>query len=443
MVWFPQERKTRGGAVFASFWSPFFDVAPLLREAVALDSDEQEDIETLMEDLDELPPDDSWLDELDEPLPPPSPPKRRRMDEVIASGARPMRYAHVKRREKRKKEKKQPGGQRPRPATLREHVHADRAIPTQLDAAELPAAHGAYAAKVEQGTWGSKKRRTLPELIGLGFRLIEWDGIASIPIVDVHGRIITVLVGQPSDTGYAAAATRAFELIEKERVNAHFKSALAKHRRGPFVALNVGLSYSKGQTVPSRLNNGIHAALLGRLLADKDITRMAIFASASFALWAPKLHAYYDDYDRRLRERLPHLTRNWERSVFSQAAFNFGPNVWTFQHHDVLNVAFGMCTVHALGDFNPKKGGHLILWELKLVIEFPPWRPHPSPLRHNHTLEYSGGLFHYVDNGFRTEKELAEQDPEQYARVCEQKDARWVMGLGLLSTVDELLESVV
>jgi hypothetical protein len=99
------------------------------------------------------------------------------MDEVIASGARPMPYAHIKCREKCQLAKKQPGGQRPRLATLREHIRAERAIPTVLDATELPATHGAYAARVEQDTWGSKKRRTLPELIGLGFRLLSWDGL--------------------------------------------------------------------------------------------------------------------------------------------------------------------------------------------------------------------------------------------------------------------------
>ncbi|KAJ7855628.1 hypothetical protein B0H14DRAFT_3448935 [Mycena olivaceomarginata] len=457
MTWFPQERKTRSGTVFASFWSPIFDVAPLLREAVAVESDEQEDIEALMEDLDEPLPDDSWLNELDEPLPPPPPPKRRCMDEVIASGARPMPYAHVKRREKRRQAKEQPSGQRPRPATLREHVCAERAIPTALNATELPAAHGAYAAKVEQDTWGSKKRRTLPELIGLGFRLLSWDGITSIPILDAHGRIITVLAGQPSDPTYAKSATRVFELLEKERINACFASAMAKHRRGGFVALNVGLSYCKGQTVPCRLNNGEHTALLGRLLADEDVTRMATFASFAFGLWAPKLHAYYDDYDHRLRRQHQHLTRNWERSVFSQATFNFGPRAWTFKHRDILNVAFGMCAVQALGDFNPKEGGHIILWELKLVIEFPPSAlilipsatvTHsnlpvgPGEHRAPFTQYTGGGLFRYVDNGFRTEKALAEQDPEEYARVCEQKAGRWEMGLGLLSTVDELLDSI-
>ncbi|KAJ7830573.1 hypothetical protein B0H14DRAFT_2365716, partial [Mycena olivaceomarginata] len=178
-----------------------------------------------------------------------------------------------------------------------EHIRAERAIPTALNATGLPATLGAYTAKVEQDTWGSKKRRTLPELIGLGFRLLSWDGITSIPILDAHGRIITVLAGQPSDPAYAKSATRVFELLEKEWINTCFASAMAKHRRGGFVALNVGLSYCKGQTVPCRLNNGEHMALLGRLLADEDVTRMATFASFAFGVWAPKLHAYYDDYD--------------------------------------------------------------------------------------------------------------------------------------------------
>jgi hypothetical protein len=104
-----------------------------------------------------------------------------------------------------------------------------------------------------------------------------------------------------------------------------------------------------------------------------------------------------------------------------------------------------MCTVQALGDFNPKEGGHIILWELKLVIEFPPGALILIPSatithsnlpvgagehRASFTQYTGGGLFRYVDNGFRTEKELAEQDPEEYARVCEQKAGQWEMGNG-------------
>jgi hypothetical protein len=44
----------------------------------------------------------------------------------------------------------------------------------------------------------------------------------------------------------------------------------------------------------------------------------------------------------------------------------------TFPHLDFANLAWGWCAITALGDFDPDKGGHLILWDLKLIIRFPP-----------------------------------------------------------------------
>jgi hypothetical protein len=43
----------------------------------------------------------------------------------------------------------------------------------------LPTAHSAYAAKVENKSekHGAKQRRSLAELIAVGFQLIRWDGV--------------------------------------------------------------------------------------------------------------------------------------------------------------------------------------------------------------------------------------------------------------------------
>ncbi|KAJ7233543.1 hypothetical protein C8J57DRAFT_1577437, partial [Mycena rebaudengoi] len=300
-----------------------------------------------------------------------------------------------------------------------------------------------------------KKRRTLEELIQLGFHLVRWDGLYARPIIDIHGRIIAVLARQPTDPTYAGAVACAFSAMTREATGAKFPATMSKHRRGPFPALNTGILYGKGQTVPSRLNNGVHTALLRRLVGNKDVKRMATYASAAFNLWAPKVYAYYHEHDMALRKHLPHLERNFPKSVFSSAAFNFGPDVWTFKHRDILNAPFGMCAVQALGDFDATKGGHLILWDLKLVIEFPAGATillpsatichsnlpiQPGDKRGSFTQYTAGGLMRYVDNGFRTERELAENDPEEYARMCLLKETRWEMGLALLSTVDELLE---
>ncbi|KAJ7801387.1 hypothetical protein B0H14DRAFT_2386470, partial [Mycena olivaceomarginata] len=274
------------------------------------------------------------------------------------------------------------------------------------------------------------------------------------PLVDIHGRVFSVLAGQPCKQNYQASVHTAYELITKEGIAAGFSAYMRKHRRGLFTAINVGLTYGKGCTAPSWLNNKVHTPLTERLLADPAINRMANFASGVFALWAPRLYQQYHNNNEKLRIKLPDLRRPFVGSIFSCAAFNFGPNVWTFRHRDVLNLTFGWCAIQALGDFDPTKGGHLVLWDLKLVIEFLPGAlvlipsatlshsnipVQPGDTRVSFTQFTAGGLFRYVDNRYRTEGELAEEDPAGYAHLVEEKRSRWEMGLQMFSTVDELV----
>ncbi|KAJ7868476.1 hypothetical protein B0H13DRAFT_2236632 [Mycena leptocephala] len=191
---------------------------------------------------------------------------------------------------------------------------------------------------------------------------------------------------------------------------------------------------------------------MARLLANQDIIRMANFASASFGLWAPRLYRRYVDNNTHF----PDLTRPFPQSVFAAATFNFGPSVWTFKHRDVCNLPFGWCAVQSLGSFDATKGGHLILWDLKLIVEFPAGAlillPSATIAHSNIPVEkdeerisftqYSaGGLFRYVDNGMRTQEQLAAQDPVEYERLMELKESRWEEGLKLFSTVEELLDT--
>ncbi|KAJ6533828.1 hypothetical protein DFH09DRAFT_1250058 [Mycena vulgaris] len=201
------------------------------------------------------------------------------------------------------------------------------------------------------------------------------------PLVDSHGRILAVLAGQPRHDTYHEAAQRAFRAIRDAGNAARFPASMRRHRCGLFAAIN------------------------------------------------PRLHCggRYRACDVKLRKNHPDLRRPFAHSVFFCAAFNFGRNVWTFKHRDVLNLAFGWCAVQALGDFDPKKGGHLVLWDLKLVVEFPPGAlillpsatiAHSNvPVGENEervsfTQFSAGGIFRYVDNGCRTEKELVEEDSE-------------------------------
>jgi len=167
----------------------------------------------------------------------------------------------------------------------------------------------------------------------------------------------------------------------------------------------------------------------------------------------PRLYQYYEEQLDRLYEHHPSFSRIFPRSVYPCIAFNFG-QVRCWKHRDVLNCPFGMCAITALGQFNSKEGGHLIIWELKLVIEFPHAStillpsalfthsntPVPSGQTRLSITQYCpGGLFRWVDNGFQTEDAFKAADPEGFRRMCARKDLQWEKGLALLSTRDELL----
>ncbi|KAJ7804828.1 hypothetical protein B0H14DRAFT_2611985 [Mycena olivaceomarginata] len=158
---------------------------------------------------------------------------------------------------------------------------------------------------------------------------------------------------------------------------------------------------SKGrQTVLTWLENKSYTALTNWLLANPDIAHITSFASFYFKLWAPQLYDYYFNYNKRLSNCFPELKCPFPKLVFSCAAFNFGSNVWTVQapQHD-----------------------------LKLVVEFPPGTLILLPsatIAHSNipvdtgiecilfTQFMAGGLFCYMDNGFRTQANFAAEDPD-------------------------------
>lgn len=177
-----------------------------------------------------------------------------------------------------------------------------------------------------------------------------------------------------------------------------------------------------------------------------------------FATWAPNLYAYYVNHLRPLYAKHPRLKRIFRNSIFACATFNFGPTACTFDHTDPGNLPFGWCSITSLGKFNPTLGGHLILWDLKLVIEFPPGSTILIPsaaLRHSNvaiqqgetrysfTQYTAGGLFRWVDRGFQSEKSftagLTKQEMGKHKLQEEKRGAeRWKMGVNLFSTLTSL-----
>ncbi|KAF7297864.1 hypothetical protein HMN09_01007200 [Mycena chlorophos] len=175
-----------------------------------------------------------------------------------------------------------------------------------------------------------------------------------------------------------------------------------------------------------------YPAVAERLLASTNFNRLAGFASASLGLWAPRLHGYYVDYSQKFDGFGLPRTRPFPASVFAAAAFNFGPRAWTHKHRDVLNLPFGWCAIIALGNGLPHSH---------------PLRdaPHSNVKVQSHEMRASftqftaGGLFRLADNGFRTEDGFAAEEPEAYLEAQAAKEGRWKTGLGLWSTVEELM----
>lgn len=100
--------------------------------------------------------------------------------------------------------------------------------------------------------------------------------------------------------------------------------------------------------------------------------------------------------------------------------------------------------------FDYTKGGHLVLWDSKLAIQFPPGTTMLFPsaiLLHSNTeigidedrysmTQYSaGGLFRWVHHGCRTLQEylssLTAKELQEYER---DNSARWIEALRMYST---------
>ncbi|KAF9033505.1 hypothetical protein BDZ89DRAFT_947753 [Hymenopellis radicata] len=279
-----------------------------------------------------------------------------------------------------------------------------------------------------------------------------------MPIYDSEGYIFAVLAGRPNDDGYVASADKAFNFMRAQADAEEWKAEdLDPHRRGGFIAINVGITAGKGQPGPTRLGNGTHALLTERLLGHSCIQQIATFGSSAFQRWSPNLFGYYKTHMDSLRGRLPQLGWNFGKSVFPCCAFNLSRVVWAFKHRDSANLPFGWCAITALAKkgFRPHLGGHLILWELGLVIEFPHAstvlipsatithsnvKPAPGDERMSFTQFAAGALFRYIDNRFCNDKQLFNRNRKEFRRLEVLKSTRWEMGLSLYSKLDDLVQ---
>ena len=153
------------------------------------------------------------------------------------------------------------------------------------------------------------------------------------------------------------------------------------------------------------------------------------------------------------------LEHNFRNSAFPAISFNCGPRTMALQHTDYGNLSHGICALTALGSFNHRLGGHLILFDLKIVLQFPSGSTVliPSgclshgntPIQENETrmsiAQYaSGGLFRWVAYGFRAAKTLIQTETGRDIKKAIDMKAgeRWRIGLDMFSKHSELAADI-
>ncbi|KAF9524445.1 hypothetical protein CPB83DRAFT_773766, partial [Crepidotus variabilis] len=280
-------------------------------------------------------------------------------------------------------------------------------------------------------------------------------------ILDKEQRVIAVLAGTPTDVCWPSVLKNSNhalqDALEQGLQDGTFSSTEMSHRRGEFYLLVDGISYGGGQKKPGNLKlTRKEEGLMDGLKNLPCIRRIAGFQDACFALYAPKLYVQYRTLLLKLYDREPGLRPNFPNiSIYPAFTLNLGPNTVTLDHTDKGNVAYGWCAITALGEYNPDLGGHLILFDLGLVIRFPPGSTALIPsgtFRHGNTpiagdksyrmsmTQYcAGGLFRWVKYGFRTAKALIEDEGKSSkAAIDGTISNRVAEALGLFSMFDEL-----
>ena len=140
--------------------------------------------------------------------------------------------------------------------------------------------------------------------------------------------------------------------------------------------------------------------------------------------------------------------------MFASATVNFGPRTQCFKHTDAANLPFGLCAITSLGSFDPKLGGHLVLWQCGLVIEFPTGSAvlipsavishcntaiGPNERRYSFTQYSAGSLFRWVQHDFKLDGEYyAGLTEDEIKQDAERNALRWAQGLSMLPTLDRI-----
>ncbi|KAJ3712627.1 hypothetical protein C8R42DRAFT_699196 [Lentinula raphanica] len=287
-------------------------------------------------------------------------------------------------------------------------------------------------------------------------KVLNWNGMESFAVLDRSGRVISVLAGKPRDRHWDSVTKDLEAQLRSARKEMSFSEKQRNNKRAPCPSVSMGTSFGGGSLRPGTMafHTDSNRKILMSIAASHSFQRLVGFTNCVFQCFAGKIFTLYQDTLNSLFSSDPKLKRWIKKSAFAGVSFNLGPYSVSWPHTDSYNLAFGWCAITPLGQFDPDKGGHLILWDLGLIIRFPPGSTILIPsalLTHSNlpiqegedrysVVQYSSsGLFRWVYNGYMSDKEfLATRSPEDIQQRDRDRKARWGNGLKLFSLWDDI-----
>jgi hypothetical protein len=150
------------------------------------------------------------------------------------------------------------------------------------------------------------------------------------------------------------------------------------------------------------------------------------------------------------------LRRPYDGQVgaFPCCSINLGKQTVTYPHTDNCNLSHSWCSITPVGNFRHEDGGHLVLWDFGLFIDFPAGATILIPsalvvhsntaLKSEEETRYSlvqyaaGGLFRWVESGFMTQKDRQSSLPQGLDQ--EVQDRRWSKAIDKFTHISEIEE---
>ncbi|KAJ7149524.1 hypothetical protein C8R43DRAFT_1128519 [Mycena crocata] len=215
---------------------------------------------------------------------------------------------------------------------------------------------------------------TLDEVCGpqsvLGLRRVLWGGDSAMPLVDFRNQVVGVLGGTPTNPGWPkdveAATLACADVAPWVRCSKEEQEANAS----PTLSGGLGLVHEGEEApVPEGRSAILDAVTFGTLFTNPAVRRITGYASGLFSLFAFRLHVWFPQALQVYEDHYAGSARFLSFGVFAAATFVFGCNPLPLFDDD---IATGWAALTALGTYDWRRGGHIILWDLNIVVPFPP-----------------------------------------------------------------------